>query len=147
MIPDMGVHEFAEWWMATKPLKPPADNEALRYVKGIHGVTLYRDGQFQVQLFIGVPGSFAPKHAHPNIDSIDIVIAGRAGFVSERGEYDKDKRRIHVLPNEMHVTRAGRDGGAFFTIQKWRHGMTPTSVEMDWIGEPIDADHAQGLNQ
>lgn len=139
---DAGVEAFAAWWVKEKPFAPPAD--AMRHMKGIDGITLYRDGPFQVQMFLGRAGASAPRHRHPNIDVIDIVLCGSAVFFSERSDYNDTKTEIRVRPNEAHITRSS-EGGAFVSFQKWLNGVAPSSVELDWVGEPIDPNHAAAI--
>lgn len=135
------VADFARHWLASKTFKPPID--AIRHVGSIAGVTLFRDGPFQVQLFIGAPCSTAPRHSHPNVDSIEVWVAGAVDFKSDTQSFTDGWLRVR--PHEGHVANAGPTGGCFISIQKWLNGATPTSVDLDWDGEPIDATHAKEL--
>lgn len=135
------VRKFVVWWMRNKPIEVPSDG--IRVYEGFSGVTLYRNGPFQAQLFIVAPGATSPKHSHPNIDSVEYGIAGADTFTSDRNH------RIHglicVAPGEGHTAFANEGGGAFISFQKWLNGKKPTSVELDWVGEPIDDKHAAGV--
>jgi quercetin dioxygenase-like cupin family protein len=141
--PDDSVRSFAVWWLRHKPFRPPVD--AVTHVGGFSGVTLYRQGQFQVQFFIAKPNASAPKHSHPNIDSVEYGIAG-AGQ-----DTFKSERNVHIgglfmiAPCETHTAQAGPGGGAFLSFQKWLNGVEPSSVELDWSGEPIDEMHAKEI--
>lgn len=145
------VQEFAAWWMTEKPFNPPQVG-ATRFVGDISGVTLYRERQFQVQLFIGRPHATAPMHSHPNVDSIEIPFAGLALFQCARSEFFRGEWDTHILPNvhvaphEMHDAQVCSQGGAFISIQKWLNGVPPSSVELDWDGAPIDAHHAAAIS-
>lgn len=144
LTPDMTVQEFTEWWMKEKPFKPP--RYAMRFMEKIWGATLFREGQFQVQLFMGKPRAAAPKHKHPNIDVVDRIVAGMAVFDSENRDHDDKKTDINIHPNEMHESYTGRHGACFLCFQKWLNGVPPSSVELDWVGEePIDETHASHL--
>lgn len=137
------IRAFAVWWMRHKVFSVPAGG--VRVFEGVYGLTLYRDGPFQVQLFIVAPNAGSPEHAHPNIDSIEYGLAGADTFTSERNF------RLHglicVAPGERHTAAAREEGGAFISIQKWLNGVEPSSVELDWIGKPIDAAHAAQIQQ
>lgn len=142
--PDASIREFAVWWMRNKPFKVPANaSDAVRSYDGVNGITLFRDGPFQVQLFIVKPNRTSGPHAHPNIDSIEYGLAGADTFESDRNF------RLHglicVAPGEFHTAHADDQGGAFISIQKWLNGIAPTSVELDWVGEAMDCDHAAEL--
>lgn len=138
--PDMNVREFALWWLRAKPFKQPPDN--IVHTGPFAGVTLFREGPFQVQMFIGKPGATAPAHRHPNIDSVEYGVGGNGeqNFKSERNAHRG--ALFFVEPNELHIAQAGSSGGAFISIQKWLNGVEPTSVEQDWIGDPLDEKHA-----
>ena len=135
--PDESVRKFAVWWMKDKPFEVPPDG--IRAYEGVYGITLYRKGPFQAQMFIVKHGAGSPEHSHPNIDSVEYGIAGADTFTSERNH------RIHglicVAPGEKHTAAADENGGAFISFQKWINGKAPTSVELDWEGAPIDHTH------
>lgn len=141
--PDDGSHvrKFAVWWMRHKPFKVPADG--VRVFTGVSGLTLYRDGPFQVQMFIVAPNAGSPEHAHPNIDSVEYGLAGADTFKSTNNT--RFKGLICVAPSEFHTAAADARGGAFLSIQKWINGIEPSSVELDWIGASIDQKHAAML--
>lgn len=136
------VRSFAAWWMRNKPLTLNVP-DGVRWNAGFAGITLYRDGPFQVQLFVVKPNAASPRHAHPNIDSVEYGIAGSDTFDSDRNL--RIGGLICVAPNEMHTAAADDEGGAFFSIQKWLNGVQPSSVELDWTGAPIDQHHAAEL--
>lgn len=142
--PTWSIRKFAVWWLRTKPFTPSAD--PIRIIKGgtILGFTLYRSAPFQVQLFILSPNQDAPSHAHPNIDSIEYHLAGHADF-----RMDQDVHMLagmfHVPPGEFHTATAGPGGGSFLSIQKWLNGHSPSSVELDWEGAPMDRNHYNQL--
>ena len=139
------VSEFADWWMKEKPFSVPKN--PMRYFgPEISGVVIFRKDQFQAELYIGRPHASAPRHSHPNIDSSEIGIAGLAVFDCDLKDYNKNKTRIHVHPNEMHTAHMGRVGGCFISFQKWSEGVEPTSVGYDWVGEAIDEKHAADIS-
>ena len=141
--PDESVRKFAVWWMKNKPFRVPPE-DGIRAYEGVYGVTLYREGPFQAQLFIVKHGEGSPEHCHPNIDSVEYGIAGADTFTSERNH------RIHglicVAPGELHTAAADEHGGAFISFQKWLNGVKPSSVELDWEGGPIDKSHAESID-
>lgn len=138
---DADIRAYAAWWNRHRPIRVPDDG--VRVYDGVYGVTLHRHGPFQAQLFIVAPNRGSPRHAHPNIDSLELGIAGADTFVSDRNY--RFKNLICVAPNEFHTAAADEKGGAFISFQKWLNGVAPSSVELDWIGEPIDHGHASQL--
>lgn len=143
-IPAWPIRRFAVWWLRGKPFAPPADFMSV-YRGGAAGmgVTLYRYGQFQVQLFIARPNVHFPRHRHPHIDSAELHLAGFNDFKSERNQWLGPF--LMVAPTEWHVAESGPDGSSFISIQKWLDGVAPTSVELDWEGGFIDYKHAAAI--
>lgn len=141
---------FAEWYLAHAPNLPiqiPADR-AIDTVEGLHGIVLYREGRFQVQMLICAPNVKIPPHTHPNVDSyevsldggIDFIIDGRRTIplkVLDRRAGDASAWRgfaVRVRPGVLHWANVGSQGGAFLSIQYWPHGLEMTSVGHDWDG-------------
>jgi quercetin dioxygenase-like cupin family protein len=138
----MTAKQFAVWWLREgKPFQPPAAPTI--QVGKFAGVTLYREGPFQVQLFIAQPGAFAPAHTHPNVDSVEIFVQG-SGAIEVLGR-KQSGRFVTVKPGDAHTAVAHEHGGSFLSVQKWLNGVQPTSVERDWDGAPIDDAHAKEL--
>ena len=144
VVSEMTLRKFAVWWLRNKPFKVPA-TDGIRYYEDVSGITLFREGQFQVQMFIVKPNCASPRHAHPHIDSIEYGLYGDDTFDSDRNF------RLHGLicigPGEFHTAAARERGGAFISIQKWQDGHTPTSVELDWVGASLDSSHAAQIGE
>lgn len=143
---EMSVQDFVKWWMVEKPFNPP--KYPMTFMSKIWGATLFREGQFQVQFFMGSPFAAAPAHRHPNIEVVDMIVGGRAMFDSDLKDHDPKKMLINIHADEMHSSYTGRHGACFLCFQKWLNGIEPTSVELDWTGEqPIDEVHAVHLEE
>ena len=127
---------FASWWMATKALNPPVDN--ITEDENYSGVVLYRDGQYQVELFTIKKEAVGISHVHPNVDSYECYVNGEIDFVISGQLYSTKEgdvgqlTRIH--PWDWH-TGDSKVGGSFLSIQKWLNGVSPTSVTLDWTDE------------
>lgn len=126
---------FMRSWLQDKPMLPLE----VMFYEGITGITLWRDGPFQVQLFIVAPNVGSPEHAHPNIETIDMGIFGDDdNIVGGR----KHGPFVLVRAGEKHIAKAGPRGGAFYSFQHWLNGVQPTSVLLDWQGNAHDLRHA-----
>lgn len=136
------VTQFCKWWLRYRPFVVP-NQGAIRNVGDYRGITVYRDGPFQVQLFISAPHGVATPHTHPNIDSVEVHVGGDGEFVADSSTHHFGMLRI--LPGENHGATTGPEGIAFFSVQKWLNGVKPSSVELDWGGEPLDQAHAKDL--
>lgn len=136
------VLQFVTWWLRYRPFLVP-NQGSVRQIGDYRGITVYRDGPFQVQLFISAPHGIATEHTHPNVDSVEVHVAGDGQFTSDSNSHHFGMLRI--LPGENHGATTGPEGIAFFSIQKWLNGVPPSSVELDWGGEPLDAAHAKDI--
>lgn len=143
---------FAAWFLAQPmtSLRPP--QFALNYFGEIMGVVLYRREQFQVELFIITPNNHGfPDHCHPNVDALEVALAGKLFFTLEGIRQATDEQVNGVCPDgsalicgnytrvkdgQTHGAKVGKEGGIFLSIQHWKNGVTPTSVGDDWQGEP-----------
>lgn len=141
--PAWPVRKFAAWWLRGKPFDPPPD--AIVHPGKFAGVTLYRNGPFQVQLFIAQPFASAPPHTHPNVDSEEVLVQG-TGVVLVAGRPPTRNIFTPVAPDDVHTAHAYEKGASFLSIQKWLNGVAPTSVERDWRGAPLDDAHARQLS-
>jgi len=124
---------FKDWWLQNRPLNTPQD-DALRYVGDVHGVVLYRQDPYQVELFITKPNSEIIPHVHPNVDSFEVYVSGDIKFTKDGEVYDQNKlgSSLRVYPNNYHGGVFGERGGCFISIQKWLNGVKPTFVGDDW---------------
>ena len=125
--------EFKEWWLSHRPINTPPDN-ALSHVAETHGVVLYRQTPYQVELFNVKPNSEIPEHIHPNVDSFEVYLGGDINFMCN-GEYHNQNTIggcIRVHPNSTHGGHFGKRGGCFLSIQKWLNGVEPKFVGDDW---------------
>jgi quercetin dioxygenase-like cupin family protein len=130
---------FATWWTNTKKLAPPVENNATSD-SSYTGAVLYRDGQYQVELFTIKPHTKSTPHLHPNVDSYEIFVSGEIDFVINGQEYHCIEGvtvpgLTRIYPNYWHTGTTSEKGGSFLSIQKWLNGVEPTSVTLDWADE------------
>lgn len=144
--PDWTSRRFAVWWLRHRPFMVPTEGvPAVRYYHDFAGVTLYRHGQFQAQMFVVRPRQESPWHSHPNIDSVEYGLAGSGEGTFRSTRNARLGPLILIAPGEGHVAAAGPAGGAFISFQKWLNGVLPSSVELDWRGAVIDTQHADAV--
>ena len=152
----MTLEDFAKEWLRNGPLRPPP----LPYEKAgaTTGVTLYRDGKFQVQFWICPPNTDIGDHCHPNIDSYAVRVAGDIKFRKHgRPVGMRDIQivvwngmrtsMIHFGTQDLHGGAVGDAGGSFLVITERLDGAGPVSAHLDWAGPPLDADHAKQLER
>ena len=155
------LENFKIWYLSKQPtinFCVPFSNP-LMFIDGISGLTLYRENNFQVQLFICEPNINIPEHTHPNIDSFELFLygmkfthSGKTIIDSDMALKEKNKipfcsyQTIRVKPNDWHGGVSSKNGGAFISIQHWLNDTKPTHVSDDWQGEVVGKKHKQQLN-
>ena len=64
------VDEFAKWYEDSGfPIRPPQDNAIFR-TNNASALVLYREEQFQAELYIADANDITPEHSHPGIESV-----------------------------------------------------------------------------
>lgn len=120
-------------------------------------IVLWRDGPFQVELITLRPGAGFPlEHRHPDVDTIDIPF-GSTVPLTLGGEPCKAQARRRpngskvplllnrITENDWHGASKVKHGSAFFSVQEWKNGVTPTSVVLNWEGPVLGANHRRLL--
>jgi hypothetical protein len=158
------LQEFADWFLSAPILamRPPRAAVFDYETSGglVHTQILYRKERHQVELISCTGAGYFPEHSHPNVESLEVFIAGDINF-SLRGhellslekldtlDDDGYQRcfglRVRVPAGMRHGARVGSSGGMFLSIQHWLNG-EPTSVGLDWQGESHrNIEHGAGL--
>ena len=152
------LEAFVHWYLRQPFALPPGVLAGVHHVSDFSGLTLYRDDQFQAQLWLCQPGSEIKDHCHPSIDTYQIYVSGQVYLrlngkpvvkpedIHEMadGRANKNGFAIRVRPTDYHGATIGPKGGAFLNLQRWLNG-PPQSAELDWEGEPLDEAHAKLL--
>lgn len=128
------LEEFKDWWLRKRPLRPPL-NGIYKY-PGLTTVTLYRRGQYQVQMVVTEPNVKVTEHCHPNVDSYEVALISAPDYgeiVVDGLVYTTQNkvREISVPHGCVHSGKAGTMGGGFLSIQKWLNNVPPTCVGLD----------------
>jgi len=141
------VEEFAAWYKQNKfPMRPPIEDPV--YVTEISmSYVLFREGQYQAELYLVKPNTGSPEHSHPGVENIIMILGGDIGTTKDnitqgifgnQGPTIKDKG--------THALHTGNKGGAFLSIEKWREGSIPNSVTINWKGETCGEEHTKLLD-
>lgn len=146
------LSDFADWFLKQplSLLRPPSPG--VHYYGDLSAVVLYRDDQFQAELFIVKPDPTerCGEHGHPDIDSMEVAISGELYFtvegkpvvghrkmfaVGEDGALVNYGRAVRVHPGISHTAFVGKEGGCFLSLQRWLNGVRPSSIGLNWNGE------------
>jgi hypothetical protein len=151
------LEEFADWYKAERfPIRPPFEDPI--YITDIsYSYVLYREGQYQVELYLIKPNSETPDHSHPEIENIIMVWGGdlhtriNGTLLDYPQEYNARKKDgtstlfgicgNKLTDKETHAVITGKKGGALLSIEKWPDGVNPTSVTVRWAGNTVGVEH------
>lgn len=138
------IEHFMNWWIGNRSFVPTQDG--VQFVGKHSMTTLFRQGQYQVQLCTCPPNSVISNHRHPNIDSFELYLGGDLIIIKndERFPPVLNGPPLRLLPTDWHGGEAGPNGGSFLSIQYWID-KEPSSVHLNWEGEPIDEKHYEEI--
>lgn len=150
---DTDIEQFAIHWLKGRIIWRDVPKTGIRNFGTIISMLLYRKPPFQVELLI-VPDATSsfPNHRHPDVDTVefglsgegDLFIDGIPAYTREQIALWKDGKfkalPIRISPNNWH-SGAARTPYSFLSIQKWLHGVEPTSVGLNWEGDLASTEH------
>lgn len=128
------VDEFAQWWIAAgSPMRFPPDAEIFRSDDAT-AVSVFRQGQFQVELYLIHPTPTVPNHEHPGVDVIKI----------QMGEGTQGIEMMPTLTDgESHGAGIKVDaqlGFPLLAVQHWKT-RTPITIAAMWKGPTVGPLH------
>jgi quercetin dioxygenase-like cupin family protein len=128
------LENFKDWWLANRLINTPLTN-SLICIAETHGVVLYRQDNYQVEMFLVKPNSEIEPHIHPNVDSFEVFIGGTIDFMCNGQWFAQNNigDAIRVYPNSWHGGKFGDLGGCFLSVQKWLNNVEPKFVGDDWV--------------
>jgi hypothetical protein len=141
------VYSYAMQIMGGKiaHLRPPsgAINVGVAGLEGssLFGLVLDRQGQYQLELFIVPPNiKHINEHTHPDVDSFEMHVAGDFEFINNGLSYPTITdgqplytRQLTKVDSTMPHAGNFTHGGAFFSFQYWKNGVSPSSVGYNFI--------------
>jgi len=155
------VKEFMEWWVKEKIIRPPF-LDGIFFTDIAASIVLFRNGPFQVEMYISKPDTESPYHSHPGVDSLLMYLTGNLVFGKDNQQIDLSEFQrprdnepdVHFLlgkfdilePNQLHNLKTMSEGGAFFSFEKWNDRI-PNSVTVNWEGEPSGSLHKQVIEK
>ena len=129
----MGARAYARRMLAAGRLQLGTGLQRMLCSRGWVEVVLHREGAFQTQLSIILPGAIVPVHRHLLCDSYDVAVAG-SGELSLWPlllNVPLAPRLLHVPRGAWHGGRAGDQGAAYLSFQHWQGG-EPDFISTDW---------------
>ena len=152
---NMTVEDFKNAWLSAKcPIRPPF-KDPIFFTEMTASLCIYREKNFQIELYIVKENMDCPTHHHPGVDSTFVYLTGDLEFGDENGHY-KDLaefqhegidgthalfgRTVNALNGEKHSVRTHHGGAAYLSFEKWNNGF-PNSVAVNWVGETVGEQH------
>jgi len=155
----MNVKEFMQsWYDMGSPIRPPFEH-AVHCTDMAYALTIYRKGQYQIELYICRPNTQTKVHSHPGIESISVYLTGNLTFAKPDGAFrDLSQYQFatedgtHVLLGKFvdsvdgteHALKVNEEGGSFLLFQKW-HNKKPRSVAIEYDGETLGPLHDETI--
>ena len=143
------VQEFADWYFAAgKPMMVPWDAQIV-HIDNSSSVTLFRHGNFQVEMYIIHPGYGVPMHAHPGVDIITVRMGGGKSCGGPHHQYNTGAdigRFVLTHGGEKHDFPAQAGGFVLLSLEHWKTGI-PSSAAKRWSGADIGPEHKKYREQ
>ena len=154
------VEEFKNRWIKNnRPIRVPFKN-AIHVTDIAYALCLYREENYQVELYICRADTESPMHSHPGVESISMYLTGDLQFFRE-GEPLKDLSKYQIEDangfhpllgciseindgTKEHALKIGKTGGAFLIFERWSDQL-PTSVTTNWKGELVGDIHKKTM--
>lgn len=151
------VEQFKDWWLTNnRPIKVPFKN-CIHDTDIACAIVLYREKNYQVEMYICKPNKESTPHSHPGVESINMYLTGDLTFkkgddsFADLSEYQKENSNdgTHILlgmineindGNTPHTLKIGDSGGAFLIFQRWTKE-DPSSVAVVYEGESLGEIH------
>lgn len=128
------VEEFGEWWMSAKmPMMIPVDQEVF-LSDDATAICLFRQGRFQVELYLIHPTPQVPVHEHPGVEVIKVRTGNQHGPRFSPTLYDGQSHGSGMkLEAEVR-------GFPLLAIQHWKT-KDPTTIASMWKGKTAGPMH------
>jgi hypothetical protein len=156
------IDEFTKWYQDNGyPIRPPAEDPVYVTDHSL-SVIVFREGRFQVELYMLSPNWSTPNHGHPGIDHKIIYLSGTIGgsrngeFINDSAEWAKMAREdgcsvimghlTEYVGDDFHTVDVGPMGGMIAITQHWEEGIKMSSQSVQYIGTPIGPEHGARVN-
>jgi hypothetical protein len=128
------TQDFADWYVKNKfPFNPPSQVETF-LSDDATAFCMFREGQFQVELYLIHPAPLVQVHEHPGVELIETPwINGSCSMIPVLKEGDSHGHGIRETGNVL--------GYPLIAIQHWRSDLKPTTAAAQWKGKTAGPIH------
>ena len=156
------IDEFTEWYQQSNyPIRPPTTDPIYVTDHSLSSI-VFREGRFQVELYMLAPNWETPTHGHPGVEHRVIYLNGDLNS-TKNYEPLADSTDISDLAREdgcnvafgstqsfcaddWHAVKIGPKGALIAITQKWDIGLEMTSQSVHYVGPPIGPLHKDKIN-
>lgn len=137
-----GVRHYARHMLSGDRLLLSRGLQGMRCSARWVEIVIHKDGAFQTQLNVFLPGSIVPRHRHLRCDSVDITLAGSGTVdvlpavgvaLANPVHVPLSAQTLHVPRGVWHGGEAGEHGAALLSFQHWIG--EPDFISADWEAE------------
>jgi hypothetical protein len=124
------VRAFADWWLESKmPIIFPQNPEVF-LSDDATAITIFRQGQFQVELYLIYPNPKVPVHEHPGVEVIKMSLTAEKGPIMSNILKNGES---HGAGQRMAAEQIG------FPLVAFQHWLTrePTTIASMWKGPTV----------
>lgn len=134
------LEDFVNWYMESKiPMMIPWNAEVVRSDDAV-AICLFRQGAYQVELYLVYPQMYIRNHSHPRMEVITMDLGG--GSLSPRQPNNTSRTwgdtSTKILSGEYHGGETGSllgNGFCILSFEKWHNVDEMTSAAIQWKGE------------
>lgn len=135
----MSLKAYAREMLKGDRLRLSRGLQAMRCSREWVEIVLHRDGCWQTQLSVIMPGVTVPSHRHRRCDSYDITLSGSGlvdveprwlNFPLANLDIALGAQLLHVPKMAWHGGIAGPDGACMVSFQRWDG--EPDFISADW---------------
>lgn len=156
------LSEFTEWYIKEGyPMRPPTE-DPIYLTDHSYSAIVFREGRYQVELYMLGPDWSTPVHSHPGIEH-DIIFLNGTVYGYKDGEKLEDAMAYTDIANpdgtniafgqyhkfdgkSTHIVGTGHKGGLVAVTQKWDDGIKMSSQSVHYVGAPIGPEHSKYIS-
>lgn len=147
------IEDFAEWYRDNGcPIRLPEDARIFETDSTL-SMIVFRQGDFQAEMYMIRPNVEVPKHSHP-MKQIILWVGGWMQAFWEGADSKKNGplSTVHsgfISPrldeNKWHSFVTTEKGSLLFVLEKWDSNEQKSSATIAYSGEPLGPMHAETL--
>lgn len=143
---DSDIIGFAAWYYRTgRPHKPPRDMTIFR-TDNASSVCVYRDGRYQVELYLIDVDAPIPRHQHPGVNAIEVDQHRFLGMdITESDFFLTQLEQFALYDGQWHGNgieeKCKHSGYYLVSCQYWLEDRPMKTISTRWVGKTVGPVH------